>query len=69
MSVVAEYSPGTSLLHRMPGGLKLAMLAAFGVVLVVFRGWWPPLVALAVPKTGRESLSTFHCATSAIRSA
>jgi biotin transport system permease protein len=47
MSVVAEYSPGTSLLHRMPGGLKLAMLAAFGVVLVVFRGWWPPLVALA----------------------
>jgi biotin transport system permease protein len=47
MSVVAEYSPGTSLVHRAPGGIKLAMLAAIGVALVVFRGWWPPLVALA----------------------
>ena len=47
MSVVAEYSPGTSLVHRAPGGVKLALLAAIGVVLVVLRGWWPPLVALA----------------------
>jgi biotin transport system permease protein len=47
MSVVAEYSPGRSLVHRAPGGVKLAMLAAIGVVLVVLRGWWPPLVALA----------------------
>ena len=47
MSVIAEYSPGTSLVHRAPGGVKLAMLAAIGVVLVVLRGWWPPLAALA----------------------
>jgi biotin transport system permease protein len=47
MSVVAEYTPGTSLVHRAPGGLKLVMLAAIGVALVVLGGWWPPLVALA----------------------
>jgi biotin transport system permease protein len=46
MSVVAEYTPGTSLVHRAPGGVKLAMLAAIGVVLVLLRGWLPPLVAL-----------------------
>jgi biotin transport system permease protein len=46
MTVAAEYSPGVSLVHRAPGGIKLAVLAAIGVALVVLRGWWPPLVAL-----------------------
>ena len=47
MSIVAEYQPGTSLVHRAPGGLKLAVLAGIGIGLVVAGGWWPPLVALA----------------------
>jgi biotin transport system permease protein len=47
MSVVAEYTPGTSLVHRAPAGVKLGILAAIGIVLVLLRGWWPPLVALA----------------------
>jgi biotin transport system permease protein len=48
MSVVAEYTPGTSLVHRAPAAVKLALLAGIGIVLVLLRGWWPPLVALAV---------------------
>lgn len=47
MSVVAEYRPGTSLVHRAPAGLKLAVLAGLGIALVVAGGWWPSLVALA----------------------
>jgi biotin transport system permease protein len=47
MTVVAEYSPGVSLVHRAPGGIKLVLLAAIGVALVVLRGWWPPLVGMA----------------------
>jgi biotin transport system permease protein len=47
VSVVAEYRPGTSLVHRAPGGLKLAALAGIGIALMVAGGWWPPLVALA----------------------
>jgi biotin transport system permease protein len=47
MTVVAEYSPGVSVVHRASGGIKLAVLAAIAVALVVLRGWWPPLVTLA----------------------
>jgi len=47
VSVVAEYRPGTSLVHRAPAGLKLAVLAGLGIALVVAGGWWPSLVALA----------------------
>lgn len=35
---IATYRPGNTLLHRIPAGPKLALLAAYGTVTVVVRG-------------------------------
>lgn len=43
-SPLGVYRPGDTLLHRIPAGPKLALLAAFGVVTVVIRG---PVSAMA----------------------
>lgn len=42
------YRAGTTLLHRLPPGAKLAGLFAFGIAIVVFRDWPVALGALAL---------------------
>lgn len=42
----ATYAPGTTVVHRLPVGLKLSLLAALGVALAVLDRWWQPLVLL-----------------------
>lgn len=42
------YHPGSSLLHRAPAGLKLALLAVFALVVVLADGPASALVALGV---------------------
>ena len=44
---VGLYRPGTTVLHRTPVGVKLAVLAVLGVVLVMVRGPVSGLIALA----------------------
>jgi biotin transport system permease protein len=42
------YVPGSTMVHRLPAGLKLSLLAAAGIALAVLDRWWQPLVLLAV---------------------
>ena len=42
----ATYAPGTTVVHRLPAGLKLSLLAALGIALAVLDRWWQPLVLL-----------------------
>ena len=42
----ATYAPGTTVVHRLPAGLKLSLLAALGIALAVLDQWWQPLVLL-----------------------
>lgn len=44
------YRPGSTLLHRLPAGPKLGLLAVFGIATVAVPGPWPAvgLLALAV---------------------
>jgi biotin transport system permease protein len=44
----ATYAPGTTVVHRLPAGLKLSLLAALGIALAVLDRWWQPLVLLGV---------------------
>lgn len=44
--LVGAYRPGTTLIHRIPAGPKLGLLALFGVATVALPGLWP--VALLV---------------------
>jgi len=44
----ATYVPGTTLVHRLPAGLKLTLLAATGIALAVLDRWWEPVVLLGV---------------------
>ena len=39
-SPLGTYRPGTTLLHRLPAGPKLGLLAAFGIMTVIARGPW-----------------------------
>jgi biotin transport system permease protein len=49
--MIGDYRPGTSLLHRLPAGLKLIALFMAGVATVVVRGPYASLVALALALT------------------
>ena len=42
------YHPGTTVIHRAPAALKLALLAAFAVAVVVVRGHWSALAFLGL---------------------
>ncbi|AWB93987.1 energy-coupling factor transporter transmembrane protein EcfT [Aeromicrobium chenweiae] len=46
-SPLGAYRPGTTLLHRLPAGPKLGLLATYGVVTVVVRGPWSAVAFLA----------------------
>ena len=48
MTALGLYLPGTSLLHRAPAGLKLALLVGAGVVSVFLSSPWQVLVGLGV---------------------
>lgn len=48
MSTIGHYSPGTSVLHRLPAGWKLAGLLVAAVALVALRQLWQLGVAAAV---------------------
>lgn len=41
--LIGQYRPGTTLLHRLPAGPKLGLLAAFGVATVAVPGLWPSI--------------------------
>jgi biotin transport system permease protein len=46
-SPLGAYRPGHTLLHRLPAGPKLGLLAAYGVATVVVRGPWSAVGFLA----------------------
>ena len=48
MSFVTTYLPGRTAIHRLPAGLKLALLAATGVALAILDQWWEPVALLGV---------------------
>ena len=48
MSFVTTYLPGRTAIHRLPAGLKLAVLAATGVALAILDQWWEPVALLGV---------------------
>lgn len=45
--LVSAYRPGSTLLHRLPAGPKLGLLALYGVVTVVVTGPWSATCFLA----------------------
>ncbi|VXB46688.1 energy-coupling factor transporter transmembrane protein EcfT [Aeromicrobium sp. 9AM] len=45
--LVGNYRPGTTLLHRIPAGPKLGLLALFSLATVLVPGMWPALGFLA----------------------
>lgn len=47
-SLLGSYRPGTTLLHRLPAGAKLAGLFAASAAVVVLRSWPTSLAGLAV---------------------
>jgi biotin transport system permease protein len=48
MSMIGDYRPGATLLHRLPAGVKLLGMLVAAVATVAARGWAASLVALAV---------------------
>jgi biotin transport system permease protein len=48
MSLTTTYLPGNTVIHRLPAGVKLVLLAATGVALTVLNRWWEPLAVLGV---------------------
>jgi len=40
MSVITQFVPGRSLLHRTPAGVKLAGVFLFAVVVALLPAWW-----------------------------
>lgn len=46
-SPLGMYRPGNTLLHRLPAGPKLGLLAAYGIVTVVVSGPWSAIGFLA----------------------
>lgn len=45
--LLGAYRPGSTLLHRLPAGPKLGLLALFGIAAVALPGPWPPVGLLA----------------------
>jgi biotin transport system permease protein len=45
--LLGAYRPGTTLIHRLPAGPKLGLLAAFGIATVAVHGVWSALGFLA----------------------
>jgi biotin transport system permease protein len=43
---LATYVPGSTVVHRIPAGPKLALLAASGIALAVLDRWWQPVLLL-----------------------
>ena len=41
--LIGNYRPGTTLVHRIPAGPKLGLLALFGIATVVVPGMWTAL--------------------------
>lgn len=48
MNDLGLYLPGTSLLHRLPAGVKLAALVLLGVASILIEGVVPVIVGIAV---------------------
>ena len=48
MSLTTTYLPGNTVIHRLPAGIKLVLLAATGVALTVLNLWWEPVAVLGV---------------------
>lgn len=48
MSMIGDFQPGTTLLHRLPAAVKLLAMLAAAVATVVVRGWVASLVALGI---------------------
>jgi len=48
MSLTTTYLPGNTVIHRLPAGIKLVLLAATGVALTVLNRWWEPVAVLGV---------------------
>lgn len=48
MSMIGDYRPGATLLHRLPAGVKLLGMLVAAVATVAAPGWAASLVALAV---------------------
>ncbi|MFT4187768.1 MAG: energy-coupling factor transporter transmembrane protein EcfT [Aeromicrobium sp.] len=46
--VLSVYRPGTTLLHRLPAGPKLAALFGYGVFVVWLSGPWPTVTTVGV---------------------
>ncbi|QAY73686.1 energy-coupling factor transporter transmembrane protein EcfT [Agromyces protaetiae] len=46
--MIGTYVTGRSIIHRMPAGWKLVLLAASVVVIVALRPWWATAIATAV---------------------
>ncbi len=46
------YIPGRTIVHRLPAGQKLALLATAGIALAVLDRWWQPVVLLALVFAG-----------------
>jgi biotin transport system permease protein len=44
----ATYLPDTTIVHRVPAGLKLGLLAAAGIALALLDRWWQPLILLGM---------------------
>ncbi|GAB2459948.1 energy-coupling factor transporter transmembrane protein EcfT [Nocardioides hungaricus] len=68
--LVGSYRPGTTVLHRLPVGAKLAGLAALSVVIVAVRDpWWAAgslVVALGIALVARVPLGTLARSTRAV---
>jgi biotin transport system permease protein len=46
--LLSAYRPGSTLLHRLPAGPKLGLLAVFGIATVALRGPWPAVALLCL---------------------
>ena len=52
MSLVAQFVPGRSMLHRAPAGVKLAGLLVFAVVVALLPAWWHCVPAFGLVVVG-----------------
>ena len=48
MSVLAQFVPGRSLLHRTPAGVKLAGVFLFAIAVALLPAWWPCVPAFGL---------------------